>query len=269
MVFGCVSGSAGAARAWALCALLAAATGASQAAAQTTERLLSRTIDEQAGVDSSSRQSQLRVAQLDDQAGEYFGDYRVALQQLERLRIYNNNLQNLVADQQREIRSIGAQLSDFGEIEQGIVPLMYDMIAALKRFVELDMPFSQAERQHRIDRLEANIERSDLTVSEKYRQIMEAYQIETQYGRNIEAYMGSLEIDGVERKVDLLRVGRLLLAYQTPDLSATGFWNAATATWEPLDGANRRAITEGLRIARKQAAPSLLTIPLPAAEVLQ
>jgi hypothetical protein len=236
------------------------------AAAQSAEQLLSQAIDEQASVDTRSQQSQLRVAQLDEQTSEYFGEFRVALQQLERLRIYNRNLEILIADQDDEKSSIARQLDDFGDMEQGIVPLMYDMIAALKNLVELDMPFSETERKNRVERLEVNIGRSDLTVSEKYRQIMEAYQIETTYGRNIEAYMGSLEIDGVERKVDLLRVGRILLAYQTPDLSRTGFWDTTSKSWQPLASGYRRAITDGLRIARKQAAPSLLELPLPAAK---
>ena len=79
--------------------------------------------------------------------------------------------------------------------------------------------------------------------------------------------MGSLEIDGIVHKVDLLRVGRIFLAYQTPDQSQTGFWDTINRTWAPLDNSFRRAITDGLRIARKQAAPSLLELPLPAAQV--
>ncbi len=250
-------------------ACLATTLMAGAAFAQSAQELLSQAINEQANVDTSSQQSQVRVSQLDEQASEYFGEFRVALQQLERLRIYNGNLESLIADQEAEKSSIDLQLDDFGDMEQGIVPLMYDMIAALSTLVDLDIPFSQLERQSRVERLEVNIERSDLTVSEKYRQIMEAYQIETTYGRNIEAYMGSLQIDGVNRKVDLLRVGRILLAYQTPDLTQTGFWDTSTNSWQVLDSSFRRAITDGLRIARKQAAPSLLELPLPAAETAQ
>jgi hypothetical protein len=252
-------------------ALVAMATvfTATIASAQTAEKLLNQAISEQSSVDVGAQQSQVRIAQLDEQAGEYFGDFRVALQQVERLRIYNGNLENLIADQEHEKTSINNQLRDFGDMEQGIVPLMYDMIAALKKFVELDAPFSELERESRIDRLEANLDRSDLTVSEKYRQIMEAYQIETTYGRNIEAYMGSLQIDGVDRKVDILRVGRIFLAYQTPDLTETGYWDKDSESWKELDGSHRRAVTDGLRIARKQAAPSLLNLPLPAAKAVQ
>jgi len=248
---------------------VAAAFAASAASAQTAEQLLNTSFSEQSNVAAKAQQSQLRVAQLDEQTSEYFGEYRVTLQQLERLRIYNGNLENLVVDQDQEKSSIARQLNEFGDMEQGIVPLMYDMIAALKKYVELDAPFSRLERQTRIDRLEVNIERSDLTVSEKYRQIMEAYQIETTYGRNIEAYMGSLQIGGVDRKVDLLRVGRIFLAYQTPDLTETGYWDTATRSWRPLDNSFRRAVTDGLRIARKQAAPSLLNLPLAAAKAAE
>ena len=248
---------------------MAAVFATTTASAQSAEQLLDKSFSEQSSIAANAQQSQLRVAQLDEQTSEYFGDFRVTLQQLERLRIYNHNLENLVADQEQEKSSIARQLNDFGDMEQGIVPLMYDMIAALKKYVELDAPFSQLERQNRIDRLEINIERSDLTVSEKYRQIMEAYQIETSYGRNIEAYMGTLRIEGVDRKVDLLRVGRIFLAYQTPDLKETGYWDTATRSWRPLDSSYRRAVTDGLRIARKQAAPSLLNLPLAAARAAE
>lgn len=246
------------------CLALPFVTAASSA--ETAEQLLAQAIREQSDVDARAQKSQLLVAQLDEQAGEYFAEFRVATQQLEQLRIYNRNLETLVANQEAEKSSITRQLLDFGDVEQGIVPLMYDMVAALRTFVELDLPFSQLERRGRLDRLGNNLERADLTVSEKYRQIMEAYQIEASYGRNIEAHLGSLEIDGVERKVDILRVGRILLAYQTPDLSATGFWDSSSKSWQPLASEYRRPITEGLRIARKQAAPSLLELPLRAAE---
>lgn len=239
------------------------------AAAQDTERLLNSTINAQAQTDTRSRQSQQTVDQLASQASDYFGDYRVVVQQLDQVKVYNANLEQLIRDQEREKESLREQLDNFGDMEQGIVPLMYELVASLKTFVQLDMPFLQNERRNRVDRLEANLERSDLTVSEKYRQIMEAYQIETSYGRNIETYPGTLPIDGEDRKVDLLRIGRVVLAYQTPDQSATGYWDKASKTWVSAGGEFRRAVTDGIRVAKKQAAPTLLELPLPAAEAAQ
>lgn len=234
--------------------------------AQESERLLNATITAQAQTDTQSQRTQQAVDQLTEQGKEYFAEYRVAAQRLDQLRIYNSNLEQLVRDQQREADSLRSQLEEFGNIEEGIVPLMYELVASLKTFVELDMPFLQNERYDRVQRLETNLERSDLTVSEKYRQIMEAYQIETGYGRNIETYPGKLDVKGVERKVDLLRIGRVVLAYQTPDQSETGYWDKLSGSWVPADDSFRRAVTEGIRMAKKQAAPTLLELPLPAAE---
>jgi hypothetical protein len=132
------------------------------------------------------------------------------------------------------------------------------------------MPFVLGERKERIDRLRDNMDRADVTISEKYRQIMDAYQIEANFGRDVEAYTGPLQLgDGPERQVDFLRVGRMLLAYQTADGSETGFWNKISREWETLDDEYRRSINDGLRIARKQAAPQMLKLPIPAAEGAQ
>lgn len=238
-------------------------------AAQDSERLLNSTLTAQAQTDTRAQQSQQTVSQLASQANDYFGDYRVVTQQLDQIKVYNSNLEQLIRDQDREKRSLREQLENFGDMEQGIVPLMYELVASLKTFVQLDMPFLQNERRDRVDRLEANLERSDLTVSEKYRQIMEAYQIETSYGRNIETYPGTLPINGEDRKVDLLRIGRVVLAYQTPDQSETGYWDKVSKSWVDAGGEFRRAVTDGIRVAKKQAAPTLLELPLPAAEAAQ
>jgi hypothetical protein len=107
--------------------------------------------------------------------------------------------------------------------------------------------------------------RADVSNAEKYRQIMDAYQVENEYGRTIEAYRTTLNVDGVDVKADLLRFGRIALVYQTLDQKSAGVWNQEVGNWEPLDPGYRTAIKEGLKIARKQMAPDLIRLPLPAA----
>jgi len=226
------------------------------AAAQ--ERALNSALAEQKASVQESARSQTRIAQLADQTTELLGEYRVTSQRLDRIKIYNQNLQRLVADQEAEKQDIQRQLTSFTEVQQDIVPLMYEMIDDLEKFVELDMPFQLKERRDRVSLLRDLMDESEVTVSEKYRQIMNAYQIEADFGRTTEAYDGLLG----DRKVDFLRVGRVLLAYQTPDRAETGFWNKNTREWQEANEF-RNDVTEGLRIARKQAAPNLLRLPVP------
>ena len=236
-----------------------------------SEQTLNQSLQVQRQTSQDSARTQTRIVQLADQTQELLGEFRVTLQQLDRLRLYNAHLQRLVNDQEKEKADINRQLTDFEVVEKEIVPLMQDMIETLDRFMQADVPFLPDERGDRIQRLGENMDRSDMTISEKYRQIMSAYQIEMDYGRTIETYEGRRDVDnsGVEREVDFLRVGRILLAYQTLDREYTGFWNKKIGRWEKLPNEYRRHITEGLRIARKQAAPNLLKLPVPGPEAAQ
>ena len=121
------------------------------------------------------------------------------------------------------------------------------------------------ERQDRIQRLRDMMERSDVTAAEKFRQVIEAYQIENEYGRTIEAYKGSVDINGNLQEVDFLRVGRVSLTYQSVGGGNTGGWDPASRSFVELPPAQyKNQVADGLKVARKQVAPDLMTVPVPA-----
>jgi hypothetical protein len=108
------------------------------------------------------------------------------------------------------------------------------------------------------------MDRADVTIGEKYRRMLEAYQIEMDYSRTIEASRGELQTGGGTRTVDFLRIGRIGLYYLTLDRREVGHWNPANDAWEVLPSRYKLPIRNGLRIARKQTAPDLLRLPVPA-----
>ena len=218
----------------------------------------------QSSSDLNSKGSQAVVSDLSDETQDLLGQYRLVLQQIDRLIAYNDYVERLIVDQEAQIKDIREQLDQFALIERGIVPLMLDSIDTLDKFIDLDVPFLLEERKARVARLRTIMNLSDVTVSEKYRQIMDAYQIETTYGRDIESYTGLLEIGGVSRQVDFLRIGRTSLTYQTPDQEETGFWNKQDKQWEKLPNKYQNYVTQGLRVARKQVTPNLLELPIEA-----
>ena len=226
--------------------------------------ILDDTLFVQRSSNLGSKDSQIIVSNLSDETQDLLGQYRLVLQQIDRLVAYNDYVERLIADQEAQIIDIRKQLDQFALIERGIVPLMLDSIDTLDKFIDLDVPFLLEERRDRVARLRTIMDLSDVTVSEKYRQIMDAYQIETTYGRDIEAYTGLLEIDGESRQVDFLRIGRTSLTYQTPDQEETGFWNKQTGQWEKLPNKYQNYVTQGLRVARKQVTPNILELPIEA-----
>ena len=216
-----------------------------------------------------SKVSQEKITDLSIETQELLGEYRLVLQQIDRLIAYNDYVERLITDQEEQIVDINRQLQNFALIERGIVPLMLESIETLDRFIDLDVPFLLEERKDRVNRLRVIMNESDITVSEKFRQIMDAYQIETSFGSDIEAYTGFLDINGESRQVDFLRIGRTSLTYQTPDQKETGFWNKQTQQWEDLPRKYTDYVKEGLRIAKKQITPDLIQLPVEAPRVMQ
>jgi hypothetical protein len=141
------------------------------------------------------------------------------------------------------------------------------MLDGLEQFINLDMPFDLDTRLGNIEAVRSNLDRSDVTSAEAFRQVLELYSIELQYGRGIESYPDTISVNGVEREVDILRVGRVSLVYQTKDGAETGAWNTKTQSWESLSaGDYASAVRKGVRIAKKQATIELLNMPVAAPE---
>lgn len=227
---------------------------------------IAQTIDnlsgEARGSVSDGAQSQQRIDKLDDETSQLVREYRAALSQLQSLREYNTQLEKLIVAQKEEMVSIRKQIEDVTNVDRTIVPLMFRMIDALEQFVKLDVPFLMDERNARLSNLRELMDRSDASPAEKYRKILEAYEIENEYGRTIEAYEGEMEVEGEMRTVAFLRIGRVSLIYQTLDGGDSGVWSQATRTFEDLDGDFDSEIRNALRVAKQQAAPDLLIVPV-------
>jgi hypothetical protein len=165
-----------------------------------------------------------------------------------------------------ELGSIEEQLAGIETTTREVQPLMLTMVDTLRTFVNLDVPFmleGENGRLARIQRLEDTLARADASIAEKYRVILEAYQIELEYGRTLEAYEGRLETGGETRTVMFVRLGRIALMYLTEDGSEAGYWDRDQRAWVAAPEYIER-VEEALRIARQEGAPDLLVVPVPA-----
>ncbi len=213
-----------------------------------------------------SQESQNRIDAVVKQTRSLEDQYKALLKEIEGLNIYNTLLQRQVDNQKAQIADLKTSLDQVEVINRQIVPIMTKMIDGLEQFIELDVPFLIGERRERVAELRALMERQDVTVAEKFRKVTEAYQIENDFGRTIEAYKENLQIDDSTREVDMLRIGRIVLVYQTADGSKSGVWDQRSRSWQPLGSEYKNQIKFGLQIARKQVAPDLVLLPVDAPE---
>jgi hypothetical protein len=189
--------------------------------------------------------------------------YAQAMSDADSLERYNAQQQEQIRSQQMEIASIESQLGELDTTNREVQPLMQRMVDTLAQFVSLDVPFLIEARTARVEGLKDMMARADVTVSEKYRRILDAYQIELEYGRTLEAYQGRLGTGAEARTVEFVRVGRTTLMYRTIDGSETGYYDASKKTWVP-DASYKQAVETAIRVAKRDGALELLTVPVPA-----
>ncbi len=212
-----------------------------------------------------TEQSQSRIDQLDARTQTLISDYRANLKQLEQLNRYNASQQRQVAAQRREIESLKRDINNIAGLQRAIQPLMEDMLEGLGQLVEADLPFLPDERRQRIERLQAIMDDPSRSAAQRYRLVVEGYQIENEYGRTIESYRGDIEVDGRRfENVEFLRIGRVALVFRTDDNSVLKRYDAARRQWVDLDPSFVPDIRTGSRIAREQLPPDLMFIPVTA-----
>lgn len=227
---------------------------------------LEKAFDTQEQTVAKGKQSQRRVEQLDEQTQTLLNEFRESSMELENLRVYHRQLNKLIDSQEQEKQELLQQLEEIEITQRNILPLMLRMLDVLERFIALDAPFLREERTLRVNQLRELMDRSDVTLAEKYRRLLDAYLVEVDYGRTLEAYTAPQQMAGENRTVDFLRFGRLGFYYLTLDGGEAGFWNRKEKRWETLPESYCSAIEQGIRIAKKQAAPDLLKLPVSAPE---
>lgn len=245
--------------AFATSALIAAAT------AVANPTTVTNTIREQAASEAAARAAQGRINQIDDRTRSAVAEYRAAIQETESLKRYNTQLALQLQSQEREMVSMARQIEQLEVTAREIVPLLQRKLDTLKELVRLDTPFLERERGDRLDTLEDMMSRADVSIAEKYRRLTEAYQVEMEYGRTLEAYQATLGSEEGGKVVDFLRVGRIALMYQTLDGKETGYWDATSRQFV-VDNRYDSAVRDGLKVAKKQTAPNLLIVPVLAAQ---
>jgi hypothetical protein len=193
-------------------------------------------------------------------AQETGSEYAKVMAEVDQYSQYNAHLQQMLQSQQSEIESLTQQIAGLDTTAEQMQPLVQKMFTSLEGFVANDLPFLPKERRERIETLRALMQKEG-GLAEKFRRLLEAYMIEIEYGRTMEAYPG--ELDG--REVQFLHLGRISLLYRTTDGKETGYWDRDAKSWV-VDSDYARAVEEAIRMAGESLAPDLLTLPVHAAE---
>ncbi|MGD2134196.1 MAG: DUF3450 domain-containing protein [Maricaulaceae bacterium] len=239
------------------------------AAAQQLDQAVSEAEDSTA----AAAAAQERIDRLADETGDLFREYRAVLQRIANQRLYVEQQRVYLDSQQNEIADLQRQITEVEDVLRNLLPMQFEMISTLDAFVRADIPFLRDERLDRVDRLRALMDNPAVAPAERYRQIVDTYQVEADYGRFLRTWSAPLNEnplsdvppDETAPNVDYLLIGRVAFVYMSQDQSDLAIWNTETGAWEQLDGSHRGGVRDAIRMARETLAPNVFVGPVPGA----
>lgn len=214
---------------------------------------------------AQAQRTQNNIVELDEKTTETVAEYRVLLRENAVLTAYTAQLEKQIAQQQQLLVGLEKNMASVRETRMELTPLMQQMVQVLTLFVEQDLPFLWQERQLRLAELKRLLDNPNISIADKYRRILEAYQIETEYGDTIETWQAQLPLSDADKTVQLIRVGRVALYYLTPDHNNAGYWDNGSRTWLDLPASWLSKVKQAYAVADNKTVPTLLALPLLAA----
>jgi len=171
-----------------------------------------------------------------------------------------------VRNREEAIDRLREKRAGLERLRMELEPYLDEALAKLKAFVEKDLPFLPEERRRRLAFLEEALNDYSVELPEKVRRLLEAFQVEAEYGRGVESYEGSLELEGEPTRVVFFRLGRVGLFYMTDDGGRAGRYDADAERWEDLPSAYARSLRMAVEMAQRKRPMDLVNLPLPPPE---
>lgn len=210
----------------------------------------------------SGAASQKRIDDISEATEKVIAQYHQQRKSVDVLKKFNDRLRRTVAAQQDAMTKLERSIEDASLIERQIVPLMLRMINGLEQFIAVDLPFKMAEREQRVERIRSYLTNANISAAERFRQVLDAYNIESSYGQTIDVYTDQLDLPGGALTVNVLQVGRSGLYYQTTDANESGYWDQADRQWKKLDSSHNQGITKAIRMSQGKETKGLMTLPI-------
>lgn len=232
---------------------------------------LSDVLDEGISANVIAQESQARVDAIVDDTDKVITEYKNVLKTVDGLKVYNAQMDRSIERQMQAMEELTENIKNVTNIKRQVEPLLVRMVDGLEIFINNDLPFQLETRLAGLERVKDLMTNPDIDASERFRTVFELYQVESDYGNVFQSYQETQTVNGDERIVDMLMIGRVALLYQTTDGLISGAYNRDTRQFEIVDEGTYRksiALAIGMAMAR-QARDQLILLPISAPEVVQ
>ncbi len=122
-----------------------------------------------------------------------------------------------IKDLQRELEEITAEKAEANQASESVTPVLKGAIADLRETVSASLPFKLGERMAALDEIEHRLDAQVVTPNKAANQLWAFVEDELMLGKSSGIYKDTLTVDGQEKLVEVLRLGKVAMFYRTPD----------------------------------------------------
>lgn len=196
------------------------------------------------------------------QKGKLTARYRSLQANLKYLKKVKTKTEQMLRAQEKQVAETERMIKESARVGEELQSYLVLVVERLEERIEKDIPFLLEEREERLASIKEVLALPDKPLAEKYRRVMEALQIEAEYGRTVEVYQDTINFGDRSRLFDVLRAGRLSLFCRTTDGKLAGIFNQVNHKWVVLPSKYRRDVGKGIEIANRERSVDLIKLPI-------
>lgn len=189
-------------------------------------------------------------------------EYDTLTENNKRLAIQREQLTQELDNIQQRITDLENQIEAMEKISEKLKPFLHGVYEQLVKSVDQRLPFLQDERSGRLANLKTTLDDPQIVLGEKFRKVMEALFIEAEYGNTVEVFQEKIFLGDEDVLVNVLRLGRISLLFETLDQKTSGYFDLDENQWKALPQSANRDIRIAMEIGSKRRPADVVTLPL-------
>lgn len=213
-------------------------------------------------------QAQEQINDVADQADDLERQYLALQSQIQDQEVFIEQQEVFLQSQDVEISELNRQLERVDTLEAELMPMLLEMAVALEDFIAQDLPFQMELRQSRLDNIRSLLGDATVSPAETYRVILNAYEIESSYGRSLRVYEDNVDIGGQTQRVKYLQLGRTAVIRSVPN-GGNQIRTKDNQEWRDLPGSFASNVQRAIRIGEEVTTPEVFIAPLPGPDQAQ
>ncbi len=197
-----------------------------------------------------------------DERAKLEAEYERLLSENERRAAERDALRKRVGAHEAVVAVLENEIREVSRVSEELTPFLEEVYGRLEALIDGDAPFLLEERRRRLENLRRILDDPLASPGETFRRVMEALFVEAEYGATVEVHQGKIDLEGRAILVNIFRLGRISLFFQTLDKTITGCFDPARSAWKTLPTQYRREIGEAMEMGAKRRPVELLSMPL-------